>query len=214
MSTGLNSIYFRYQSGMTLLEVLIALVIFIIIAAAGYGGLQQGIAVQQQLQQKQQFWRRLDAVMMMLEQDLDQARNLSPRIPVWDAVSFRGYSNQNAEALGELIKFTRVGDHSFRAGIVSPYQRLAYRLRDGVLYRASWGGLNLPETEQGVESEVLAGVSEIELRYLQENRRWVERWPLRFTPEESASVPRAVELTLTLVNATTYKRVFNVGALR
>ena len=202
------------QSGMTLLEILIALVIFTIIAAAGYTGLQQGIAVQQQLQQQQEFWRRLDAVMMMIEQDLDQVRDLPPRVPLWDAVSFRGFSNNNSESLGELLKFTRGGHQSILAENVSPYQRLAYRLRDGVLYRVTWAGLNLPENVQGVESVLIAGIENVQLRFLQENRRWLDRWPIRFTAENSASVPRAVELTLSMANGTSYKRVFHVGAPR
>ena len=202
----------RHDLGMTLLEVLISLVIFTIIAAAGYSGLQQGIAVQEQLQEQQQFWRRLDAVMMMLEQDLDQARNLAPRVPAWDTIAFRGYANNNAESLGELIKFTRAGHESFQEGSVSPYLRLAYRMREGVLTRTTWAGLNLPENEPGVESELLTGVSEIRVRYLQDNRRWVDNWPLRFTAEDSTVMPRAVELTMIMDNETGFSRVFKLGA--
>ena len=202
------------QSGMTLLEVLIALVIFTIIAVAGYSGLHQGVAVQQQLQQQQQYWRRLDAVMLMIEQDLEQARKLAPRLPLWDAIAFRGYSNSQSAAMGEFVKLTRGGHQSFQAGNVSPYLRLAYRLRNGVLYRAVWPGLNLPENEQGAESELLVGIKEIQLRYLQDNHLWVDSWPLRFTAEESVTMPRAVELTLTMVNNATYKRIFYVGAPR
>jgi general secretion pathway protein J len=204
--------YGRKLSGMTLLEVMIALVIFTIVAAAGYSGLHQGVAVQQQLQAQQEYWSRLDAVMVMIEQDLSQARKLAPRVPLWDTMAFRGYANNTSEALGEVMKFTRGGNQSFREGSVSPYRRLSYQLRDGALYRTSQPGINLPESERGVESELLKGVDNIQLRYLQANHNWADSWPIRFTVEDSATLPRAVELTLYLENDISYKRLFYVGA--
>jgi general secretion pathway protein J len=201
----------KRQTGMTLLEVLIALVIFIIISAAGYSGLQQGIAVQNQLQQQQQTWRKIDALVMLIESDLEQAKTIAPRVPLWDAIAFRGYSNEGDESFGELIKFTRGGYQSYLRLNVNPFQRTAYRLRDGVLYRVTWPGVDLPEYEQGIESELIDNIQGIELKYLAENRRWVDNWPLRFTPEDSLSVPGAVVMTITTVNDLSIKRVFYVG---
>jgi general secretion pathway protein J len=202
------------ESGMTLLEILIAMVVFTIIAAAGYGGLHQGLVVQQQLQEQQTWWKNLDAVVNLIEQDLDQVRNIAPRTPVTDAIAFRGYSDNNSGSSGEFIKFTRGGNQSYHATNVGPYIRLAYRLRDGVLYRVSWRGLNLPENELGEESKLLSEVKDVSVRYLHETRRWVDTWPLRFTGDEAATVPRAVELLISLKNNTTVTRVFYVGPLR
>ncbi len=202
---------FQNQSGMTLLEVLVALVIFTIIAAAGYSGLQQGVGVQNQLQQTQLFWRKLDAVMMLLEQDLEQVKNISPRVPLWDNVAFKGYGSHTEESFGEFIKFTRGGNQSILVTNASPFQRMAYRLRDGTLYRVTWPGLNLPEHETGSEVILIEDIDNIELRYLAENRRWVNNWPLRFTQEESQSLPAAIEMTISLSNSLSIKRVFYVG---
>jgi general secretion pathway protein J len=206
--------FYNLENGMTLLEILIAMVVFTIIAAAGYGGLHQGLAVQQQLQEQQTWWKNLDAVVNLIEQDLDQVRNIAPRTPVTDALAFRGYSDNNSGSSGEFIKFTRGGYQTFQATNVGPYLRLAYRLRDGVLYRVSWRGLNLPENEPGEESKLLTDIKDVSVRYLHETRRWVDTWPLRFTGEEAATVPRAVELSISLTNNTTYRRVFYVGPLR
>jgi hypothetical protein len=75
----------------------------------------------------------------------------------------------------------------------------------------TWPGINLPEHEQGVESELLRGVIEIDLQYLQDDRRWVDNWPLRFTEQDKSTVPRAVELTVLMENDLSIKRVFYVG---
>ncbi|MEX2353125.1 MAG: type II secretion system protein GspJ, partial [Gammaproteobacteria bacterium] len=127
-----------HHTGMTLLEVLVALSIFSLIATAGYSGLQQGLSVHDSLQQKRQFWRQLDSVLTLIQQDLDQARDLAPRFPVLDAVAFRGAGEAGALGQDDMILFTRGGNISLRDGPVSPYQRIAYRLREGTLYRTSW----------------------------------------------------------------------------
>lgn len=199
------------ERGMTLLEILVALTIFILIAGAGYGGLQQGLVVQDSLQQKRQYWRRLDTVMSLLQQDLDQARNLSQRIPLTATRPFVGASEPNPAAQGELLLFTRGGHTSFSTGIVSPYLRIAYRLRDGVLYRVTWPRLNMSEDEQGAEAELIDHVADIQLQFLDLSRQWSAHWPAVPATGLAAGLPGAVQLIVTLDNQQTYERIFHVG---
>ncbi len=204
--------YRSYEQGMTLLEVLVALTIFILMAGAGYSGLQQGLAIQDGLQQKRQYWRRLDTIMILLQQDFDQARNLSQRIPVNAVRPFVGASEPNPAAQGELVSFTRGGHASYSAGLVSPHLRVAYRLREGSLYRTTWPRLNMPESEQGTEAELIDKVTDIQLRFLDTTRQWNASWPTILATDQAAGLPLAVQLTLTLGSQQTYERVFNVGA--
>lgn len=204
----------KNQGGMTLLEILVALGIFTILAAAGYTGIHQGIAVQGQLQQQQKFWRRLDSVMSLIEMDLEQARALAPRTPVWDTTAFRGFGDDRTGSETEFMRFTRGGHQSFLRTAVSPMLRIGYRLEEGNLYRVYWPGLNLPDGVEPEISELISGINDISLRYLNNNRRWIDTWPIRFTPEESAQVPAAVELILYFENDTSFRRVFHVGPPR
>ena len=200
------------DQGMTLLEVLVALTIFTLMAGAGYTGLQQGLAIQDSLQQKRQYWRRLDTVMGLLQQDLDQARNLSQRIPLTSTQPFIGSGEPDSGAQGELLVFTRGGHASFSDGVVSPYLRVAYRLREGVLYRVSWPRLNMPEGEQGTEAVLINNVSDIKLRFLDTSRQWSAYWPAVPDVLPSIRLPGAVQLTITLDDNQTFERVFHVGA--
>jgi general secretion pathway protein J len=202
----------RTLAGMTLLEVLVALSIFSLIATAGYSGLRQGISIYDNLQIKRQFWRQLDSVMTLIQQDLDQARNLAPRVPVWEAVAFRGAADASSGEQGQLLLFTRGGHFSLREGPISPYQRIAYHLRDGTLYRAITQRLNTPIGVQATEAGLLDGVAALQMRYLDQNRQWIPAWPLAQNLQTSADLPRAVELTLQLENQSTFTRVFHVGA--
>lgn len=199
---------------MTLLEILVALLIFTILAAAGYSGIHQGIAVQGQLQQQQQFWRRLESVMSLVEMDLEQTRALAPRAPVWDTIAFRGFGDNRTGSETEFIRLTRGGHQSYLNTVASPYLRIGYRLEEGNLYRVNWPGLNLPDGVEAQVSELINGVTDISLRYLNNNQRWVDSWPVRFTPEESAQIPAAVEIILYFDNETSFRRIFHVGPPR
>lgn len=199
------------QSGMTLLEILVALTIFILIAGAGYTGLQQAISIEDGLQQQRHFWRRLDSVMVLMQQDLDQARNLGQRIPLTSTRPFVGAGTANTGTEGELMLFTRGGHASYSSGLVSPHLRVAYRLREGKLYRVSWPRLNMPEDEQGDEAELIANIASLQLRYLDNTHQWNSNWPVGPVTATQSAMPRAVELTLELDNGQIYERVFHVG---
>jgi general secretion pathway protein J len=202
------------QQGMTLLEVLIALAIFALIAAAGYSGLQQGLSVQDALQQLQVHWQRLDAVMNLIQQDMDQARDVAPRLPAWETLAFRGSADgERAGEPGELLLFTRAGHTFLESGQNSPYLRLTYRFEDGTLYRDVRPRLNTVTEVQSAKAELLHDVAGVQLRYLDRRGQWLPDWPQALNLEQPAGLPRAVELTLQLNDRESYQRVFHVGTV-
>jgi len=199
------------QRGMTLLEILVALTIFILLAGAGYSGLQQGLNIEESLQQQRIYWRRLDSVMTLFQQDFDQVRNLSQRMPLSATRAFVGSAGPDPSAQGEILLFTRGGHASFAAGVVSPYQKIAYRYRNGTLFRASWPRLNMPEASQAEEAEILGQVSAISLKFMNADHQWFEYWPITSGSVQAQGLPELIELTMTLENEQSYKRVFHVG---
>jgi general secretion pathway protein J len=203
----------RRQQGMTLLEVLIALTIFVLMAGAGYSGLQQALSIESGLEQQRQYWRRLDAAMLLLQQDLDQAINLAPRVPLNEALSFIGNPAADPAVLGGVLLFSRGGNFSFADGPVSPHVRVAWRFREGRLYRVVWPQLNMADRERGSEFELLDGIRDIRVRYLDPTRQWRTLWPAAPGREDSV-MPVAVEWQIQLDDEQQYKRVFHVGTLR
>lgn len=200
------------QGGMTLLEVLVAMAIFSIIAAAGYSTLAQWVKVQARLQEQADFWRRLELVFSLIETDLAQATDRAPRIPgLIRSLSFEGSANGRTSAGGDLFQFTSGANASFRDTAASPYLRIAYRIQDEALYRVIWPRVDRPYGQQGLASKTLDGVDGIRLRYLVARGKWVDSWNVEIVDDNNATLPRAVEMTLTLKDRGSFQRIFHVG---
>ena len=196
---------------MTLLELLVAMAIFSVIATAGYTALAQGVSIQGRLQEKRNFWRALDSGFNLIETDLSQAINRTPRISgLLKSVAFQGGRNEKSLAAGELLNFTRGGEISFRGSPVSPYRRIAYRLDDGQLYRSVRSRLDIPFGDPSTQTVILNQISSIELRYLI-GKRWVDNWNMDIYGITSQDLPKAVEMIVTIENHGSYRRVFHVG---
>jgi general secretion pathway protein J len=208
----------RPQAGLTLLELMVAMAIFSLVATAAYTALDRGVAVQDRLQQQRKFWQGLDVAFSTLARDLEQAIDRVPRAPgrEWP-VAFQG---PEAVALEDtLFRFSRGGLTSFREGPVSPYQRVAYRHPEGQLVRATWPRLDAPATLEADEVVLLDDVSEARVRFLDpQANRWVADWPPPQTgigsgdaDEAVTGLPAVVELTLTLEDHGEFRRIFHVG---
>ena len=205
----------RGSGGMTLLELLVAMAIFALLATAAYTAVQQGIATQDRLRETREFWRRLESVFALIERDLNQARDRQPRTPGrQQARAFQTGRGSLGGPGDALFRFTRGGHTSFREGPVSPYLRVAYGFREGELQRATWPRLDAPAGARPREATLLSGLADARARFLRPGaKRWVETWPPA-RGEEAPALPAAVELTLEFEDHGRYKRLFHVGAPR
>lgn len=199
----------RRCSGMTLLELVIAIAIFSLVVAAAYAALSQGLVVQDRLQEQRRFWQRFETVFNLLHTDLDQAVDLAPR-----GISrngFDGYEYGNSGGFGKVLEFTRRVNADFHAGPASPFLRVGYRLDDGGLYRRTWARPDQPYETGAVDNLLIEGVSEVRLRYLASADLWLARWPQPVNTEEPPGLPRAVEIIIELEDGGAYRWVFHVG---
>ncbi len=217
----------RY-AGLTLLELVVAMAIFSLVAAAAYGALSQGLVVQDRLQEQRRFWQRLETVFNLVHADFEQAVD---RAPGGAGQPFNGHEYGNSAAYENVLEFTRSVNADFHAGPASPFLRVGYRLDDGGLYRRTWARLDRPYGMLSRDNLLLEGIGDIRLRYLADAGLWLARWPpstniggtqdLPFalgTPRESQglagndeALPRAVELTIELEDAGAYRWLFHVG---
>ncbi|MEF8792647.1 type II secretion system minor pseudopilin GspJ [Thiohalorhabdus sp.] len=210
------------QEGLTLIELIVALAIFALVATAAYTALGQGVDIQDRLQRKRDFWQRLELAFSTMARDLEQVIARIPQVTgrQWRA-PFHAPASPDAGLDGVLFRFSRGGLTSFREGPVSPYQRVSYRLPEDRLVRATWPRVDGPRASDTREAELITGVIKAKARFLAEGgNRWQQGWPppgRTLNAGEASTgpgLPVAVELTLTFEQHGEFRRVFHVGIPR
>ena len=169
------------MAGVTLVEVLVALVIFAIIRVAGYGMLDQVARTQRLTQGRLQHLGQIQRAMYLMAQDFHQAE---ARSLVQDAsgVAFRRAAPGTA------------------AGVVS----LHYGLTGGDFMRQVSGG----DGAAPVDQVLLAGVAAVDWQFYATG--WGPIWPPKgeaVLPGTSPDNPAAVTVTLTLTQGQTLRRI-------
>lgn len=189
------------EAGFTLIEMLIALVIFGMITAAGVTLLTLTVRTQEMSERVLDTVGALRRTDALLNADLAQA---APRIRRdGDGRPTPAFTGGNGgDAL--LMAFVRRGwedETVFRSSL----QRVEYRLRDGRLER--WRYDAVDGEGRPVAMPLLERVRSVRLRYRERDGAWRDRWD----PTDPARLPTAVELISDSEGQGQVRQLFLVG---
>ena len=191
----------RAARGFTLLELLVAISIFAVLAVLSYGSVRHMLTFDDGLQRATRRYEALRFAVVMMEQDLGA---IAPR-SVRDAL---GASEPALRAglKGELLTFTRRVPDVALFGGGPALRRVRYRVQNGDLYRDVWDVLDrTPDT--GFHSQrLLRDVKSLKLRFF-EGGSWVEFWPRDENAVSQDQLPQGVEFKLEFSNALVLRRV-------
>ncbi|MCB1601088.1 MAG: type II secretion system minor pseudopilin GspJ [Xanthomonadales bacterium] len=181
----------RSQSGFTLLELLVAVAVFAVVAAMAYSGLDLLLRSRAGLEQASERQRAIDLAVLNLERDLRQAL---PR-PIRGA-----YGEVQSAMVGNAVaaEWTVLDLGSARDGVRMEATRVRYALVDGALWRARDAVLDRSPRESARSRRLLEGVQRLSWRYVQSARQRLDQWPPRTGISAPERLPRAVEVTLVL----------------
>ncbi len=164
--------------GFTLVEVLVALVLFALIGGAGFTMLDQVLRTQRQTEGRLERLAGMQRAMHLIRLDFTHARGASLELSDDETPAELGFRRSAAQA-GE-----------------APVA-IIYSLADDVLIRAVSRGDGIPDARQ----PLLTGASAAEWQFYDRTDGWVDRWPplaRAVLPGQAVPNPLAVELTVTL----------------
>jgi general secretion pathway protein J len=205
------------QRGFTLIEIILVVLIFGIMSAMAYGGLNSvlktRVAVEASIDRTAEFQRAY----MRMRNDF---QNLSLR-PIRD-----NYGDYQASLIGSrdnIVEFTRGGWRNPLYLQRSSFERVIYRLTDHKLERSSYRVLDRAQDTQPVRVTLLEKVDDFKLRYMNAQRDWVTEWADQNNNSQSQTTsttqsqvstetpPLAVELTLTTKDLGELRFLFKPG---
>ncbi len=184
------------QRGFTLLELLVAIAVFAVIAVAAYAGLRSVLFTRQVVEQEAQRLGRVQLTFAILTRDLEQVINR----PIRDEFGQTQPALKGGGVTGPALTLTRTGwDNPLRqprAGL----QRVAWELEDDHLIRQYWITLDRSGIAEPRRAALLEGVEALRSRFLDSAGEWRTEWPPRDATGDTPSLPRAVELTVELAD--------------
>lgn len=174
-----------HNQGFTLLELLVAMVIFSLMSVMAYGGLSNVITGNEVIANQEKQLKELQRTMMFLERDI---RQLVPRPR---SIGFNQFSRSFEYGLDSdgLIEFTRAGSPNPIGLKRSSLQRVRYDIDEKTLIRKTWALVDHFDLEP-TSMKLLNNIESFELRLLNKNNEWQENWT------ELKDIPKAVEINI------------------
>ena len=182
----------KTPAGFTLLELLVALAIFSLIAVMAYGGLETVLKQKTLTEENANSLATLQKTYLLMQRDIEQA------VP-------RTIRDEFGDPQGPLIgttqfQFTRGGWNNPANHTRSTLQRVGYALQDRQVNRYAWLMLDRAQDSEPTRQALTDDIESMQVRYLNEAGAWQEQWPPTMTENNPDAnpmdFPRAVEITL------------------
>ncbi len=210
----------RSSRGFTLIEVLVAMAIFVAIATAGTMIFGQALDNRDRVNDRAKELAELQRTFLFMQRDFEQVVPRGARDELGDAQSFLWRNREGA------IELTRTGwINPLQTRQRSELQRIRWSLIDGELRREYWDHPDRTVGSAPYASTLLQGVTEFRVEFLSRpsdtnggeggDYRWHEDWPLPEDQDRSPAfqrAPLAVRVGITTKRFGTIERFFRVPA--
>ena len=197
------------QQGFTLLELLIASIIFAIMAIMAYGGLDNVISNSQASKQALKRLQQVQQTVSVLNRDF---RQLIPR-PIRDEFGNPQPYLSAGNNIDYLVEFSRGGRVNPGGLLRSTLLRVAYQFDEETLIRLQWPQLDRTQEQEPKKTTLIDNLETVTIRFLDQSGEWQEQWPpLNATPGTATAAihPLAIEIILQLKDWGEIRRLYQV----
>lgn len=192
------------EHGFTLVEVMIALAIFAMIAAAGVVILSFSIRAGAASAARLDGAAAMARTVSLLSADLAQAVDRPSRDE--GGVTRPAFVGESGAAATPMLTLVRGGWSNLDDAPHPTLQKVAWQVENGALERVGW-----PEVDGAAPlapAAMLTGVTDVRLRYRIAGA-WSDRWDARAAA--AAPLPQAVEVVITRRDGTRWREIFPIG---
>lgn len=188
----------------TLLEMIVAISIFAVIAIVSYTSLNRFLDHRDILQSEIEMMKALQLAFSVLEQDMHFMSSRVVRDAYGDPEPLLIVNNQNLA--GELLRFTTARRNVLLPGI-SSLQRTSYRWENGDFIRVSWPVLD--RDQETVESKhlLIKDVESVRVNLFQSDEESTQSVSIL---DKNEVLPDGVEWQIQMANGKQYRRIFDI----
>lgn len=195
------------QQGFTLLELLIAIAIFSIIATFAYAGLNVVLDTKQQTDRHLESLSKMQLGLHLLQMDIEQTVDRPIRNEFGDTEPALRSGGQSEL----LLELTRTGYANPMRLPRSQLQRVGYLLEEETLYRVTWPVLDRAQDSEPRRQTLFSDVDSLSLNFFDKEMKRQTRWPPQST-ENAADIglPKGLEMVIETKHMGSLRRVFRV----
>lgn len=185
------------DGGFTLVELLVAMAIVAVIGVMALVGLSTVINQESEARTRAERWQAIQMAMRLVVQDLAQLQPRVTRDELGETYQPTLLATPNAQFAVEFSRGGWANPGGFARGTVL---RVAYNWEEDKLVRLHWPVMDRTLATIPVRTELLDGVDNVEIRFMDASGEWHTEWPpLRMNgPLSFVARPRAVEFVLEL----------------
>jgi general secretion pathway protein J len=197
----------RQCHGFTLLELLIAITIFAILATFVYSGLKVILDTEHQTSLYGQRIAKLQLGLNLMQRDIEQ---LVPRT-VRDQYGDHQPALISSGTSGILLELTRGGFSNPMHLQRSNLQRVGYVYEEDTLYRLTWRTLDRPLESEPHRQKLIDKITSLELIFYDKALEEKKEWPPTTTGTDEVDprmLPVSIELNMELEDWGTIRRLF------
>lgn len=199
------------HTGFTLVELLVAILIFGILSMLAYGGLDSVLKSRDRTESELLRLRQMQITFSQFQRDIEQLAARDGH----DALNgklLRLSAGQTADT-GLLIQYTRAGFPNPAHQLRSNLQRIAWRLEDNKLYRMSWPYVDRAFDDKATSTMLIENIRDVKIRFLDSANEWHDLWPLpdALAQQKGLQQPLAIEITVSMQDWGDIMRVFKVS---
>lgn len=196
------------QSGISLVETMIALFVVAILASTGGIMLTQSLRGARLVEERGSEAQEIQTALSVMRDDFAAFVDRPSRADATSELPAR-FEGQSVRFDGRIVTLVRNGWANPAGHMRGDLQRVEYRFTDGALIRRSWSAPDAGPGTGMAEQIVLNGLESITVRYGQE-QGWKSEWIVPVSAD-AVSFPDKIELTFSFSEDDQLTALFRLG---